>query len=257
MTMCRTLWIDNKTLKIANEDGYEKVVDTEDNFRLIAHNQIPLFNEISGKEWEADMYHIYKSRPASSEDDVKLKRLYQNYKCEVQLKNGQISRTELYKFMFQQDFENFTSYNHGFTLLQWQIVEQLCYGNLQIKDISEVILKNLIYAIFPGGDTVLHLIADKPDQIEQLLSIAHPDNKIKYHLPFLPNFKGKTPIHLCMENKAFKSIDLMLRALELYPIDHHSRFIKDCHSFMLKNELPEYAEYMESRFRQTPIIESF
>ena len=28
------------------------------------------------------MYHVYKSRPATTEDDIKLKRLYQNYKSE-------------------------------------------------------------------------------------------------------------------------------------------------------------------------------
>jgi hypothetical protein len=60
------MWTDNRTIKIANEEGYEKVIDIEDDFKEVAHNQIPLFNEISGKEW-VEMYHIYISRAASSD----------------------------------------------------------------------------------------------------------------------------------------------------------------------------------------------
>lgn len=95
MVICRITWEDNKTLRIANEDGYEKLVDVENNFKLISHGQIPLFNELQGKEW-VDMYHIYKSRPATSEDDIKLKRLYQNYKSEYAIRNGKLVKNDFH-----------------------------------------------------------------------------------------------------------------------------------------------------------------
>ncbi len=62
------IWIDNKTIKIASEDGSEKVIDVFDNFKLIAHNEIPLFNKLPDKEWakEGNHYHIYKSRSGTS-----------------------------------------------------------------------------------------------------------------------------------------------------------------------------------------------
>ena len=45
-------WIDNKTIQIVNEEGFEKIVDIEDNFKEISTNYRPLFNEINGKEWK-------------------------------------------------------------------------------------------------------------------------------------------------------------------------------------------------------------
>ena len=60
--------MDNKTIKIANEHGSEKVVDVSDNFKLIAHNEIPLFNKLPNKEWtrEGGYFHIYKSRSGTN-----------------------------------------------------------------------------------------------------------------------------------------------------------------------------------------------
>ena len=43
-TICRMLWVDNKTLKVVSEEGSEKVLDVENDLKCIAHNEIPLFN---------------------------------------------------------------------------------------------------------------------------------------------------------------------------------------------------------------------
>lgn len=200
------------------------------------------------------MYHIYISREASSAQDVKLKRLYQNYKSLyfLQQENKDMNRSDFYQLMFENDFEFFNHYNHSFTLLQWQVAEKLKSGSLKVDDLSEAIIKDLIYAVFPGGNTILHYLTDQPEQLLRLLQLCHPDGKIKYHVPFLPNFQKKTPIHLCIERNSLKSLDALLGVLGLYEADHHSRAIKDCLSYIVENQIPEFADYIESRFLQTP-----
>ena len=48
----RFKWIDQKTLLIVNEDGIEKLIDIDNNFKEIGFNYRPLFNEINGNEYE-------------------------------------------------------------------------------------------------------------------------------------------------------------------------------------------------------------
>ena len=55
--------------------------------------------------------------------------------------------------------------------------------------------------------------------------MCHPNGKIKYFIPLLPNFKGETPLHICVRDNILKSLDLLLEGLKLYPADHHSRMI--------------------------------
>ena len=81
--------------------------------------------------------------------------------------------------------------------------------------------------------------------------MAHEDDKIKFHVPFLPNFLGESPIHKCSDNKDYKSIDTILKYLRYYPVDHHSRAIKDKYAMMIEQQLPEFLEYLDTRFLQT------
>jgi hypothetical protein len=63
--------------------------------------------------------------------------------------------------------------------------------------INDKILEELLYCIFPGGNTTLHLLVRNPSALEDLLAKAHQGGEIKWFTPFLPNFKGLTPLHLC------------------------------------------------------------
>ena len=82
----------------------------------------------------------------------------------------------------------------------------------------------------------------------KIFSIAHPnEDTIKYHVPFLPNLSGDTPIHKCISKSDYKSIDTILRYLKVYPIDHHSRGIKDLYSVFVEQKLPEFLGYIDKR----------
>lgn len=86
------------------------------------------------------------------------------------------------------------------------------------------------------------------------MKICHEDEKIVYHLPFLPDFYGKTPIHILDDTLNYKSINMLLSYLQLYPIDHHSRSIADLFPKFVDKELPNFLTYLNKRFMQTKQI---
>lgn len=63
---------------------------------------------------------------------------------------------------------------------------------------------------------------------------AHKDEMIRFHVPFLPNILGESPIHRCLDKQDLKSVDTILKYLKHYPADHHSRAIKDKIGLFLK-----------------------
>ena len=104
-----------------------------------------------------------------------------------------------------------------------------------------------MYAIFPCGKTILHFLVNNQDQLIDLLEYCHPNGKIAIHMPFLPDLNGKTALHYCIENKAYKAIDTILKCLKLYPSDHHSKAIKNVYNELVKIQVNEFDDYMESR----------
>jgi hypothetical protein len=84
-----------------------------------------------------------------------------------------------------------------------------------------------------------------------LFQTSHPDFEVdtpKYHVPFVPDYQGKTAIHKCIEKLDYKSIDTMLKYLKFYPVDHHSRGIKNLFSELIDKQVTELPSYLESRF---------
>lgn len=118
--------------------------------------------------------------------------------------------------------------------MQWRLAEALRGGELSVKDLSRNIIEHLVYAIFPGGWTILHFLADNADELINLLEYCHKNGKIEIHLPFLPDFSGATALHMVIEKKSYKAVDTILRCLALYPSDHHSKAIKNAYDKVVK-----------------------
>lgn len=74
--MNRIKWIDYSTIRIVNEEGIEKIYNVDNKFLTEAYNSIPLFNDITGKEWETK--HYFKERESLASDKIteRLKRKY-------------------------------------------------------------------------------------------------------------------------------------------------------------------------------------
>jgi hypothetical protein len=61
-------------------------------------------------------------------------------------------------------------------------------------------------------------------------------------------------MHICKEQQDIRTIDLMLKYLSGYGIDHHSRAMTDIIPFMVEKQLPSLLYYLESRLQQTEFI---
>jgi len=71
-------------------------------------------------------------------------------------------------------------------------------------------------------------------------------------MPFILNLKNKTALHICYENKEFKSADNLIKYLSNAPIDHHSKAIEDILPDLIIKELPSLYEYFDNRLLSTP-----
>ena len=208
-----------------------------------------------GEEWR-ELYHIYISRKDTKNKVLRSKMIYQEVKSQIDLLERHGYGKSLNQIIANVDFENFISFSHGFTLLQWKIAEEIQDGRVTIKDLSDDILQHIIYAVFPGGNTIFHYIAEKPDQLQALLEFCHPDAEIAHHVPVLSNFNGESPLHVCVKKKLYRSLDLFLRFLKLYPIDHHSRAIKDILGDIMRLDVPSFYDYMESRVQKNTCLKA-
>lgn len=82
----RFKWIANDKFIIVNKDGLEKIVNINHGYQEESFNQRPLFNEISGKEWEEWPYYV-KRENLYKHTLARLKRMYQTYKTDYFLFN--------------------------------------------------------------------------------------------------------------------------------------------------------------------------
>jgi len=103
----------------------------------------------------------------------------------------------IYNCLFKVDFNTQKLY-HSFTFLHWSLIEQIVDEETYIENVEEETFEKLIYCILPGGNTILHILAEDKDQetILKIFSESHKNGEVKYHIPFTPNFEGLTPLHI-------------------------------------------------------------
>jgi hypothetical protein len=123
--------------------------------------------------------------------------------------------------------------------------------NLSIHDIDDLQIELLCYNIIPGGDTILHKLANEEETIRQIFMTAHPNDEklseMHFHIPFIQNLKQKSPMHICKETQDLRTLDTMLTYLAGYGIDHHSRAINDLLPFIIEKGVPSLLPYLDSR----------
>eukprot|EP00347_Sterkiella_histriomuscorum_P017370 403349643 len=263
----RFSWIDNDTVKIVNNEGIERLVDLKNNFREIEFNRIPMFDvSISNDN------HYYADPPLCEpefEDGKltfdtleRLKRKYQQVKSAYYLESKrdphalyQVLHTVDYKI--QNTNERFVA-DLSFTFLHWNLMEQLESEEIEAYQIDNEQVQRLIYNILPGGNTFMHVLADKSEVIEEILDVCQPNaedrSEIKYEVPFLVNFEGKSPMDILNDKKDYKGLDMMLQYLAGYDYDHHSRAMQTVLHVLVEHELPAFNPYLESRLLQTAVL---
>ena len=231
-------------------------MDIDEGFKEVAFNYRPLFNEIDpeneGREYEKYQYYLKRANIEPRDTLQRLMRTYQQYKTSYFIFNKR-SNAELYQDLITVDPYKFNFNITSFTFLHWSLIEQIQNKKIEAHELEEDVVRQILYNILPGGNTVLHKLADNENELISLFKISHPDHSEKptIHIPFLPNIRGETPIHKCIHKKDYKSIDTILKYLKYYPVDHHSRGIHDLYGDMIEKGLPEFLNYLDSRFQQT------
>ena len=62
-----------------------------------------------------------------------------------------------------------------FTFLDWKLAEGLVSGSIKFDQVDDDQVEQLMYNIFPNGDTILHLLHKKGSILEKLLDCSHYD----------------------------------------------------------------------------------
>lgn len=70
-----------------------------------------------------------------------------------------------------------------------------------------------------------------------------------FEVPFLQDFYGDSPLHLCIKGNNYKSADILLGNLQNLALDSHSRAIYDLLPKFVENGLPSFGPYLDARFR--------
>lgn len=88
----------------------------------------------------------------------------------------------------------------------------------------------------------MHKLSKNGQLLEKIFQIAHPNPEdrsvIRYHVPFLNNFKHQSPMRCLANYKDFWSMNMMLEYLSGYGLDHHSRALIDELPIMIEHDLP-------------------
>jgi ankyrin repeat protein len=112
--------------------------------------------------------------------------------------------------------------------------------------------KMLCFNIFPKGKTVLHFIQDNGVQIKEVYMKVKSINKklsIEMTLPFIRDFDGESPLHICIKNQNLQSVNTFLMFLKDDPIDNHARSIVDILPKILEEEVPSFKNYLNARLK--------
>lgn len=67
------------------------------------------------------------------------------------------------------------------------------------------------------------------------------------YVPIIPNFLGKTGLHICKDKENFKTIDVILQYIQHYHIDHCSTAIKDLIPELIKHDIPSLLDYLDNK----------
>ena len=63
----------------------------------------------------------------------------------------------------------------SYSVIHLNIVNSILNDNLHIEEIPKDKLTELQYCIFPGGNLIYHLLADKKKELHKLLDLTYPE----------------------------------------------------------------------------------
>ena len=114
----------------------------------------------------------------------------------------------------------------------------------------------LLLNIFPKGNTILHFAYKYIGLYKRFYQVI-TENQVdgeQFEIPFINNFDGLTPLHKCLDNKNYKSADILLQTLANTPLDSHARAIVEILPELIEQNLQSMKSYLDARLLQTDQI---
>jgi hypothetical protein len=107
----------------------------------------------------------------------------------------------------------------SFSYFHWKLAETLSNtsSTFKVTNLTEDEIQLLVLNIFPSGRTVNHYIAKEIPHIKDLYRMARNvsiTNTVPLEIPFIRDFKGKSPLHICYESEAYQSFTAFLEVIK-------------------------------------------
>ena len=159
----------------------------------------------------------------------RLKRKYQEY-FQAYFSNGLRNPSDLYDILFKVDFNLDNGKGElvadiSFSYFHWKLAEMIKAdkdNRFNIKKYHPDEIKILALNIFPWGETILHYAYTNLNIVRRFYKVIQQeilreqemagDEKevVGFEIPFMKNFNGETPLHLCLQSKNYKSANIIL-----------------------------------------------
>jgi hypothetical protein len=103
-----------------------------------------------------------------------LKKRYQSYKSAYNIQLALDPDHDLYEDIISVDYRiedckgKFET-DMSFSFLHWRLIEQLKEGKIGVVHLDRELVELIFYNILPHGNTVLHLVHDNGNLMEELL----------------------------------------------------------------------------------------
>ena len=121
-------------------------------------------------------------------------------------------------------------------------------GHLKTEELKMISLN-----IFPQCNTITHLLSSKTGYLTTLYEASKvvdldSDNRVgKIAIPFVKNFDGISPMHICIQAKNIQALNVILELIAEDPLCNHINAFVDILPKIIELELPSIAYYLTSR----------
>jgi len=95
----------------------------------------------------------------------------------------------------------------SYSQLTYQLALKIRDREVEVRQVSDKLLHQLLLSVFPGGNTVMHILAPQPRPLEDIL-VWVSSQRLKgnhVHVPFIHNSDRKTPTDLASTPALFQT----------------------------------------------------
>jgi hypothetical protein len=145
----------------------------------------------------------------------------------------------------------------SFTVYHWLVMDSYLEGRVPIEDISNELLKQICFNIYPAGENIISKIWDKEKMVVKLYSRYKQIRETSDPIPFIKNQRDETPLHLSKAMSKTNLLDLYLRELSEYPFAYCTRYFIDILPELFDVVSASVSIFLNSRMQTNEYLEMY